>query len=124
VSPRTSGRRLADVTGEDLGWFWTEWFETNTQLDQAVESVEYVDGDPARGALVTVRNLGDMVMPARIRVVERDGRSLDATIPVEAWATGRSFTRRVDTTMPLASVTLDPDEQLPDVQPENDSWKP
>lgn len=117
-------RTMNDATGEDLGWFWTEWFEANTRLDQAVERVEYVDGDPAKGALVTVRNLGDMVLPARIRVVESGGRMLEATIPVEAWATGDTFTRRVDTTKPLQSVTLDPDEELPDVQPENNTWQP
>ncbi|MGD8496832.1 MAG: M1 family metallopeptidase [Gemmatimonadales bacterium] len=115
---------MNDVTGEDLDWFWTGWFEENRKIDQAVSDVAYVDGDPANGALVTVQNLGDLAMPTRVRGEQEGGGAVEAVIPVQAWARGDRFVVRLDSTKPLASVTVDPDEQLPDVHPENDRWTP
>ena len=37
--------------------------------------MEYVDGDPSKGAIVTIANDDRMVMPATVRVVERGGHA-------------------------------------------------
>ena len=35
-----------DVTGQDLSWFWKEWFYETWKLDQALDTVR-VEGDSA-----------------------------------------------------------------------------
>ena len=36
-------RTMNSATGENLEWFWKEWFFTNDKLDQAVTDVKYVE---------------------------------------------------------------------------------
>ncbi|HTJ11955.1 MAG TPA: M1 family metallopeptidase, partial [Dinghuibacter sp.] len=38
-------RTMNSAVGENLDWFWKEWFFTTDKLDQAVSSVKYVSGD-------------------------------------------------------------------------------
>ncbi|MGE3143742.1 MAG: M1 family metallopeptidase, partial [Hyphomonadaceae bacterium] len=46
-------RFMESHTGEDLAWFWRGWFLNNWRLDQAITQIAYVDGDPAKGAMIT-----------------------------------------------------------------------
>jgi hypothetical protein len=115
-------RTMDDVAGEDLGWFWKGWFLRSWRLDQAVEKVAYVDGDPSKGSLITIGNLGRLPMPVTVRIEQRGGSAGTVRLPVEIWETGGTYTFRYASTRPLASVTLDPDHQLPDVRPGNDRW--
>ncbi len=41
---------MNNEAGEDLSWFWREWFFNNWALDQAVTGVAYTDNDPLKGA--------------------------------------------------------------------------
>ncbi|HKK27214.1 MAG TPA: M1 family metallopeptidase [Gemmatimonadota bacterium] len=122
--PEDFFRTMDDVAGEDLGWFWKGWFLERWRLDQAVEGVSYVDGDPSKGALITIANLGRLPMPPTLRIEEEGGRTGTVRLPVEIWETGGTFTFRYASTRPLASVTLDPERRLPDVRPGNDRWEP
>ena len=115
-------RTMDDVAGEDLGWFWKGWFLRDWRLDQAVEKVAYVDGDPAKGSLITIGNLGRLPMPVTLRVEQEGGAAGIVRLPVEIWETGGTYTFRYASTRPLTSVTLDPDQRLPDVRPGNDRW--
>ncbi|MDE3214496.1 MAG: M1 family metallopeptidase, partial [Bacteroidota bacterium] len=56
-------RTMENVGGEALGWFWKGMFIKNYKLDQAITQVSYVDGDPSKGALVTIINKDRMAMP-------------------------------------------------------------
>jgi aminopeptidase N len=47
-------RAMNNAAGEDLNWFWKEWFFTTWKLDQAVEGVKYENDDPADGAFITI----------------------------------------------------------------------
>src|SRR5699024_1077932 len=48
-SPSDFFRYMDSAAGEDLSWFWREWFFHNWKLDMAVEGVKYVDNDPSKG---------------------------------------------------------------------------
>ncbi|MDP2480265.1 MAG: M1 family metallopeptidase [Candidatus Palauibacterales bacterium] len=115
-------RTIDDVAGEDLGWFWKGWFLRTWRLDQAVRKVAYVDGDPSKGSLITIANLGRLAMPTTVRVEQEGGATGTVRLPVEIWETGGTYTFRYASTRPLVSVTLDPDHRLPDVRPDNDRW--
>ena len=123
-TPKDFFRTMNDVAGEDLSWFWQEWFLENWLLDQAVTTVTYVNQDPAQGALITIENKDRAAMPVFVAVREASGKVGRMKLPVEIWQRGGTWTFRYPSTTPLAVVLLNPDNLLPDVNPENNYWLP
>lgn len=117
-------RTIEDAAGEDLGWFWKGWFFENYKLDQSVKDVVYVGQNPQKGSLITIENLDQMAMPARVEIEELDGKKTTVEFPVEIWQRGGAWTFKANTTQPLKSVTIDPGNKLPDIDPDNNQWKP
>ena len=116
-------RTIENVAGEDLGWFWRALFLENYKLDQRVDEPQYVNGDPAEGALITVENLGQMAMPIYLAYETVSGKKQFVKIPVEVWQNNTSWIIKLNTTERLRSVTLDPGRVFPDVNYENNKWK-
>ncbi len=121
-TPKDFFRTMNSAAGEDLNWFWKEWFYKNWKLDQAVKNVKYVNGKPSEGAVITITNNDRMVMPVKIKVVESDGHTGIKKLPVEIWQRGGTWSFRYDSTSPIDSVIVDPDNQMPDVNPRNNIW--
>jgi hypothetical protein len=121
-TPTDFFRTMNDASGENLNWFWKGWFVKNYKLDQAVDSVKYIDGDPTKGSLITIENKDQMVMPATVEVKESSGRSGRLNFPVEIWEHGDAFTFHYNSTSTIDSVIVDPDKILPDVNAENNVW--
>ncbi len=120
-SPDDFFRTMNNESGEDLDWFWKEWFYNNWQLDMAVQSVSYKDNNPANGADITITNLQKMAMPATIEIVLKDGSKQRLQLPVETWMQAITHTIHVTTTQKIQSVTIDPDSLLPDSNRKNNS---
>jgi len=121
-SPNDFFRLMNNATGEDLNWFWNAWYCHTWTLDQGVTKVSYADNDPAKGAQITLINTRQMVMPVKLKVTEENGKVSVLKLPVEIWQGGGEYIFLYNSTSPLQSVIIDPDEQLPDVNPENNSW--
>ncbi len=117
-------KAMEDGAGEDLGWFWKSWFYELWRLDQSVKEVDYIEQDPAKGALITIENMEKMAMPAVVDVELVSGAKERFTFPVEIWQRGSSWTFRTSTTIPIKSVTIDPDHVFPDINSKNDVWRP
>ncbi|HEX4199030.1 MAG TPA: DUF3253 domain-containing protein, partial [Caulobacteraceae bacterium] len=115
-------RTMESEGGEDLSWFWRGWFYNNWSLDLAVDGLAYVDNDPAKGARVAVSNLGQLVLPATMRIGFKDGSSRDIVIPAETWIQSGYHVVSLDDGKPIASVTIDPDRRLPDRDRSNNVW--
>ena len=115
-------RAMESAGGEDLSWFWRGVFLNNWQHDLAVTAVTYEGGDPAKGASVTVENLGKLVLPATLRVTYRSGAKKDIRVPVETWMQSGKHTYGIDGGPAIADVTVDPDRRLPDVDRANNSF--
>jgi aminopeptidase N len=113
-------RTMEDAAGADLTWFWRGWFYSNGRLDQAVTDVRL----SGQQALITFRNLGELVMPLIYRVEYDDGSSETRRLPVEAWAIGEDeWTVGINAAgKRVLSVTVDPDQAFPDVNPDNNLW--
>ena len=121
-APTDFFRLMNNATGEDLTWFWNEWFFQTWTLDQGIVSVSYVNNDPAEGAQIDLVNLQKMAMPAKLRITETNGNVSEVILPVEIWESGSSYVYTHHSTSPLRSVVIDPDTQLPDINPQNNSW--
>lgn len=121
-APEDFFRTMNDASGENLNWFWKEWFVKNYKLDQAVDSVKYVHGDPAQGAMISLQNKDQMVMPVTVEVKQSNGTVGRINLPVEIWERGGLFTFRYNSTSKIDSVIVDPDKILPDVDPANNVW--
>jgi hypothetical protein len=121
-TPTDFFRSVNNSAGEDLNWFWNEWYFQSWTLDQGISGVSYVNDDPAKGAQITLVNFQKMAMPVRLRITEANGAVTDVNLPVEIWQLGSSYVFNYHSTQPLRSVVVDPDWQLPDVNPQNNSW--
>lgn len=113
---------INNAAGEDLNWFWKEWFFTTWKLDQAVTGVAYVDGDPAKGALITIENKGQMIMPVAATITQGNGRVETVQLPVNIWYRGGSWTFKYASTTKIDKVVLDADGVLPDMDRGNNVW--
>jgi len=112
-TPSDFFRTMESEGGEDLSWFWRGWYMNNWTLDLAVKSVAYVDGNPAKGAIVTIENRGKLVMPVTIQVDFGDGSHQRLRLPVETWIRQSMATLTLQSTQPITAVTIDPDHVLP-----------
>jgi len=122
-SPSDFFRAMASEGGEDLDYFWRGWYFHNWQLDMAVTAAVPVDpADTSKGIRVTVSNLGQLVLPATLRVELAGGSHMDINIPAETWMQNTSHTFTIPTTLAVTTVTLDPDHQIPDVDRTNNTF--
>jgi hypothetical protein len=120
--PEDFFRTMNDAAGDNLNWFWKEWFYTTWEFDQSIKSVKYIDDDPANGALITIENLQEMALPVIIKVTEKNGNSNFVRLPVEIWQRGGQWTLKYNSTSAITSVVLDPDNELPDIDRKNNVW--
>ncbi|GGK28585.1 peptidase M1 [Yeosuana aromativorans] len=115
---------MNSAAGEDLGWFWKGWFMNNWKLDQAVEDIKYVDNDPAKGALITLSNKKRMVMPTTLKIIQENGKTETVNLPVEIWMTGQEYVYNYPSTSNIVSVEIDPNHEVPDINPLNNVMVP
>ncbi len=130
-------RTMEDAAGADLAWFFRQWFLEDGTLDQAVEVAfseepeatesesegEELEEPYVPTASITVRSLGEMVMPAEVIVQFDDGSYDRRFYPVEAWATTRERTFEVVLDgRALRRAIVDPQSLLPDVDTDNNRW--
>jgi hypothetical protein len=117
-------KAMEDGSGEDLNWFWREWFFETWTLDQMVEKVQYINQKPEEGAVITIRNLDRMALPTEVRVSWMDGTDKTYSFPVEIWQRGDTWEFKTEGKGLIKSVVIDPDKKLPDLNPKNNTWLP
>ncbi len=113
---------MNSAAGEDLNWFWKEWFFTTWTLDQALTGVKYVDNDSSKGILITIENIGKMIMPVSLKIIQTNGDSAIVKLPVEIWQRGGVWTLKYASTGKIDKVILDPEKVLPDADRKNNEW--
>ncbi len=115
-------RTMENVSGEDLSYFWRGWFFTNSKLDQGVKDIKYVDNDPAKGALITIVNNDQMVLPVPMKIEQVNGKTDSIELPAEIWQRGGEWTFHYPSTSTIKKVTIDPDHDYPDIDPSNNTF--
>jgi hypothetical protein len=116
-------RTMNNAAGENLDWFWKEWFYNTWKLDQGIKGVTYVSGDTTKGCLITIENLDQMALPVILQINESDGQSHIIKLPVDVWQRQGTWTFKYNSRDSITSVVLDPDRQLPDADRNNNIWK-
>ena len=113
-------RTIEDVAGEDLDWFWRQWFvaEGDWRYDAAVAAVEPGGG----GTTLVFENRAEMVFPLTAEVTFADGTTTRVHVPVEAFFLRDRVTAGVPGDRRVTRVVLDPDGHLPDEDPDNNTW--
>ena len=117
-------REMDSEAGEDLSYWWRGWFQQNWRMDLAVTGATYVDGDPAKGATVTVETLDKLVAPTVLEVRYVDGTQRRVALPVETWQLGGRAKISLAAGPRISSATLDPDHRLPDRDRGNNTFQP
>lgn len=115
-------RTMENVGGEDLSYFWRSWFFTNDKLDQGVTDIKYEDNDPSKGALITIVNNDQMVLPVPMKIEQENGKTDSIMLPVEIWQRGGEWTFHYPSTSIIKKVTIDPDHDYPDINPSNNTF--
>jgi hypothetical protein len=116
-------RAMNDASGEDLNWFWKGWFFTTWKIDQSVQSVSYVQNDPAKGALITLVNKEKLAMPVDLLITQENGTSETLHLPVNVWQRGGVWKFKYPSKSAIKSIVLDPGHELPDIDLKNNVWK-
>ncbi|MNK23915.1 hypothetical protein D3C87_422150 [compost metagenome] len=105
-------------SGQNLNWFFQNWFFTNNYLDLSITKVT-----PAGGkAMVTVKNVGGFAIPFDVVVTYTDGKT-DTTHKTPAvWkANQREVNVTVNASKKIKSVTLDNGIYV-DATPADNTW--
>lgn len=112
-------RTMESEAGEDLSYFWRQWFKNNWLYDISIESVT----ENKQGSLLVIRNLEKSAYPCELLVGFKNGQSQKLKIPVEVWLNGDKYSLQINNSSPVTSVQLDPGKKLPDMNRENNQWK-
>jgi hypothetical protein len=116
-------RAMNDAAGEDLNWFWKGWFFTTWKIDQSVQSVSYVQNNPAQGALITIVNKEKLAMPVDLLITQENGTTETLQLPVNVWQRGGVWKFKYPSKSAIKSIVLDPGHELPDIDLKNNVWK-
>ncbi|MGF7039150.1 M1 family metallopeptidase [Mucilaginibacter lappiensis] len=116
-------RSMENGAGEDLSWFWKGWFYNNWTLDLALIDAKQVDNKGAKGVSITVVNKEQLPMPFTVEVKYKDGSKNRTYLPVETWLQHKQITLTLPATQEAESVTVDPDNALPDLNRKNNTLK-
>lgn len=70
-----------DITGENLNWFWNNWFFSNNYMDIAICKVK-VGGNSAK---IQINNIGGMAVPFDVKVKLKNGDTKTFHQTPEVW---------------------------------------
>jgi len=114
---------MENASGEDLQWFWKTWFYGIGNIDQAVTGLKYVKGNPKKGSLISLENVGAVPMPVNIALTDADGKVYTFHVPVAVWMRGNKIVYKAQTSTKIVKVTVDPKALYPDVDLSNNVLK-
>jgi aminopeptidase N len=108
-----------NVTGQDLSWFWKEWFFETWKLDLALDTV-LIEGD---SAAIVMENRGKAIMPVPLAITREGGGVDRVMVPVSVWFAGeKRYTLKVAAKPAITKVEIDPDHAYPDSNRGDEIW--
>jgi len=108
-----------NVTGQDLSWFWKEWFFETWKLDLALDTVQ-IEGD---SAAIVMENRGKAIMPVPLAITREGGGVERVMVPVSVWFGGeKRYTLKVAAKPAITKVEIDPEHGYPDSNRGDEIW--
>lgn len=107
-------RTMENASGENLSWFWKEWFIENYRLDQSIVKVDK--------NIVTIANLDQMAMPVNISYETKNGTKGMLKLPVEVWNNTNTWKVKIPVSDELKKVEIDAEKTFPDMDFTNNVW--
>lgn len=121
-TPADFFRTIEAAAGQDLSWFWREFFYTTDLLDIAIDSVSQRQQAGQNVVTVSLQRRTPVVAPVRLRLKYAGGTTGDFTLPVNIWANGDRFDAIVEAPRQVTGARIWPDQSAPDWNHENDAW--
>ena len=78
--------------------------------------------NPKEGTLISLENIGEVVMPVNLTLEDAQGNLTKIHIPVEFWMRGDVAKYKVNTTSKIIKVIIDPEQLYPDIDLSNNVW--
>ncbi|UHG89287.1 M1 family metallopeptidase [Spirosoma oryzicola] len=108
-----------DASGQDLNWFWNNWFFSNHYIDYSIRQVI----PSASKCTISLENIGGYVAPVDIVVTYTDGTTETFHQTPNLWkANQKQATVNLTTKKKVQAVTLQGGIFM-DADPSNNSWK-
>jgi len=106
-------------SGQNLNWFFQNWFFTNNYLDLAISKVTSAQGK----STVAVKNVGGFAIPFDVVVTYADGKVNTIHQTPAVWkANQKEVNIMVNTTKKITSISLD-NGIFVDATPRDNVWK-
>jgi hypothetical protein len=123
-APTDFFRTMSEVSGQQLDWFWREFWLENYHFDQAIDTVVTQQTGDTNRLVVVYGNRARGVLPILARFTFSDGSTEDYHYPALVWSMNslRYVRRYAFAGKRVARVELDPDHHLVDVDRSNNVW--
>ncbi|HET9683516.1 MAG TPA: M1 family metallopeptidase, partial [Gemmatimonadaceae bacterium] len=121
-SPADFFRTIENVSGMDLGWYWTAFFYGTGRLDIGIDNVTMRQQEGQSYAVVALRRNGTVPFPVHLRLRFNDNSTEDVDLPVEIWSQGRQYQAVIAVKAPVVGARLWPGDVVPDWNATNDVW--
>jgi hypothetical protein len=109
-----------DVSGQNLNWFWSNWFFSNNYIDIAIDRVTPADGNYQ----VSLKNIGGYPAPFDLEISYADGTSETRHETPATWmANDKAATVTISTTKKIQSLKVNGGIFM-DADESNNVWKP
>ena len=111
---------FSNVSGQNLDWFWNNWYFSNNYIDFAVNSVK----KSANGYSLVIGNVGGMDAPVNVNVQYGDGTTQTFHETPAIWKSGQQqATVDIATQKVIRSLNLDGGIWM-DADTTNNHWTP
>ncbi|WP_442589084.1 M1 family metallopeptidase [Pedobacter sp. AW31-3R] len=110
---------LNDVSGQDLNWYWNNWFFSNNYIDLVIDKVA-IKGS---GYTLSLKNTGGFAIPFDVKITYLDGTTKVMHQTPAFWkANQKAGTVQFSGGKGIASIVVDGGIFM-DATPANNSWK-
>ncbi|KIA90467.1 M1 family metallopeptidase [Kaistella jeonii] len=90
-------------SGQNLNWFWNNWFFSNNYVDLKVSSAK-ING---KNLMVNIQNVGGFAIPFDVEITAIDGTVSKKHFTPEVWKKGSSYQTQIAVNKKIKSVKLD-----------------
>lgn len=90
-------------SGQNLNWFWNNWFFSNNYIDLKIKSAEISD----KNLNLSIENVGGFAIPFDVEITYQDGKIVKKHLTPEIWKNGPSYQTSIEAKPNVKSVKLD-----------------